>query len=404
MPAGFFAKSTLLASKLRQSLVPKCGACGLYKLCENPKMPPSGRGKRRILVVGEAPGADEDEQGVQFVGRTGQHLRRVMSKVGIDSKRDVWFTNSLICRPPNNETPDDKKIDYCRPNLLRTIDELKPDVIILLGSVAVKSLLGSIWREDVGSISRWVGWKIPCQKINAWICPTWHPSYLLRMKEPILDRSFEKHLEAAGELEGKPFDVVPDYRKRVTNLYNPEEAASFIRDMIRRGGPIAFDYEGNMLKPDWSDWKIVSCSVCWKGKQTIAYPWVGEAIKATGELLDSELPKVASNMKLEDRWTRRYFGYPVRNWKWDTMLAAHILDVRRDITSIKFQSFVQLGQESYDDHIKPLLRTKGDNRVNQILKEVNMDELLLYNGLDSLLEYLVAKKQMKQLGVSFYDD
>jgi len=90
-------------------------------------------------------------------------------------------------------------------------------------------------------------------------------------------------------------------------------------------------------------------------------------------------------------------GHRVRNWYWDTMLASHVMDNRPGITSIKFQSFVLLGQSSYDDHIKKFFQSpKGEER-NQI-DLIDMDDLLLYNGLDSLLQYKVGIKQMELLG------
>ena len=106
------------------------------------------------------------------------------------------------------------------------------------------------------------------------------------------------------------------------------------------------------------------------------------------------MPKIAQNLKFEDRWTRVKLGHPVRNWLWDTMLAAHVLDYRRGITSLEFQAFVQLGVQLYDKHIKPYLKSVGQSRFNRI-KELDLKDLLLYNGMDSLLTYKIAMKQMK---------
>src|SRR5690606_23623431 len=140
--AGFFPASQLQVAKAPPSLAPQCGACGLFKTCKSPKMPVSGKGRREILVVAEAPGKDEDDRGIQLVGESGQLLERAMRKAGVDMRKDCWLTNSLICRPPNNRMPTKQEIDYCRPNLLKTIKELDPKVIILLGGSAVRSLIG----------------------------------------------------------------------------------------------------------------------------------------------------------------------------------------------------------------------------------------------------------------------
>lgn len=399
---GFFALSEL-TTKAPRTKIPRCGACGLYKTCQSPKMPVSGKGRRKVLLVGEAPGKSEDAEGMQFVGESGELLQCVLRNIGIDMRRDCWLTNSLICRPPGNRTPTDQEIDYCQPNLQRTISDLSPDVIVPLGGAAVRSVIGPIWKENTGGINRWAGFVIPCQKPNVWICPTYHPAYLLwvekdkKRKNEVLERFFSQHLQRAFTLRGKPWKKVPDYKAQIENILDDKEAARIIDSIV--GGWIAFDYETNMLKPDSSEALIVSCSICIEGKRTIAFPWHGRVVNAMKRLLaDKRVRKIASNAKFEDRWTIKEFGFGVRGWLWDTMLAAHVIDNRPSITSIKFQSFVNLGVESYDDHIKPHLRAKNGTKINQILTEIDIQSLLTYNGMDSVLEYFVALKQMKELG------
>jgi uracil-DNA glycosylase family 4 len=405
---GFFFGSELLSSKAPISSVPKCGACGLYRVCKSPKQTPVGQGKRRILLVGEAPGAEEDKQGEPFVGPMGKILRRTLQKLGVDMRRDCWITNALICRPPKNEIDDHKKIDHCRPNLINTIKKLQPELIIPLGGSAVTSLLGWLYKDDdLGSVSRWAGFRIPEQSLNAWICPTWHPSYVYRTDNnrlnEVLVMYWEHHLEQALKLKGRPWSTLPDYESQVEKIYKAADAAKLIRYFHRKGGVLAFDYEANRLKPDNVNRAIVSCSICWQGKRTIAFPWNGEVQAAMSELLWGRRTwKVASNKKFEDRWTRRVMGHRVRNWLWDTMVNAHLCDNRRGITSIKFQAFVRLGAQAYESHIKPFLGgKKAGVAVNQILDEISIEDLLLYNGLDSLYELKVALKQMKQLGTTW---
>ena len=104
-------------------------------------------------------------------------------------------------------------------------------------------------------------------------------------------------------------------------------------------------------------------------------------------------------MKFEQRWTMNKLNTRVRNWVWDTVLNAHIIDSRPNITSVKFQSFALLGLESYDSHIKPFLKSKKGLKVNQILEEIDLQSLLLYNGLDSLTEWHLAMAQAEILGI-----
>lgn len=399
MGNGFFRGSDLTVLKTPTTITPKCGACGLYKTCTSPKMPPSGGGRKKILVVAEAPGEEEDRQGVQLVGNSGQEVMKHFRKVGVDMRRDCTLTNALICRPPGNDIKDDRMVEYCRPNLLRTVEDLKPEVIILLGATAVQSLLGHVWKEDVGGISRWVGWNIPDQKYNAWICPTYHPSFLLRSKDVVLDNLFTDHLRCAVGHKRRPWEVVPDYEKDVEVILDSDKAARILKKMNKAGTTVAFDYEANALKPETEKSFLVTCSVCWEGERTIAYPWHGAARQATVDILTNpEVGKIASNLKYEDRWTKNKLGVRVRGWRWDTTLAAHALDNRGSISSIKFQAFVRLGAPQYDHHVKPYLKTSGGNQINRI-GEISLEKLLLYNGLDSLLEYKVAMLQMKEMGV-----
>lgn len=361
-------------------------------------MPYSGQGKRGVLIVAEAPGKTEDETGTQLVGKAGKLLRQRLAAIGVDLDRDCWKTNALICRPDGNRTPTPDEVGHCLPNLMNTINATNPRVIIPLGGVALSAVIGRLWQDEVGAIGTWAGFRIPTHKWDAWVCPSWHPSFLLRQEDAALNLWFDKHLTAAFELEGRPWpDGPPDFRKQVECIIDPNKAAVIIREMIKRGGLCSFDYETNMLKPDGPDARIVACSICWRGKKTIAYPWLGDAITATQEFLKSPLPKVGANVKFEDRWTRRIFGHRVRGWAWDDNLGAHLADNRPGITSIKFQSFVRYGLPIWNKHIEPFLKSKGTREANQVLREIDIQDLLLYCGLDSLMEYLVGVDQMREL-------
>ena len=360
----------------------------------------AGRGRRRFLIVGNYPSSLDDSRGKHFQDDAGSLLRSTLARNEVNLDKDCWKTNALICRPTKATPYKTEMIDYCRPNLVKTIQTLQPEVIIPIGTDAVKSVLRYVYKEDdIGDIFRWAGYRIPCQKINTWIAPILDPTYVLNStKNPVPGIMFREQIAAAAQLEGRPWgDEAPDWKSEVELIMSPGDAAEAILWFMDEP-LIAFDYETTTLKPEYEGAAILCCSIS-NGVRTIAYPWVGEAVSATLTLLRSKrVEKIASNLKFEERWTRHVFnGCGVRRWKWDTMVAAHVLDNRPKTTSIKFQSFVHLGAESYDDHIKPFLRVKGQ-KTNSAKKDINLQELLVYNGLDSLLEYKVAEIQMSMIG------
>lgn len=387
---GFFSSSTIQREK-PIGLIPKCGECGLYKTCESPKMPVYGKGGKGVLVIGEAPGATEDEGNRPFVGKAGQHLREVLGAIDVDLDRDAWTTNALICRPPKNASPDSKQISHCRPNILAAIRKYQPTVIVTLGRAALVSVLEAFWRDDVGPMDRWTGWQIPLPQ--HWVCPTFHPSYMIRMSNPLLDRIFQRDLERAFAIEDLPKAQEPF---NIEVLYDEKQIYEAIRDIDSQGGWASIDYETTCLKPEWPEAKIVSCAIS-NGKRTISYPWVGKAQIATSMFLkSSRTQKISSNLKMEERWTLKKLGHKVKNWGWDVMLATHCLDNRPGICSLKFQSFVKLGIASYNERVEPYLdSTNGPyNRIH----EIETGDLLMYGGMDAILEYWVAMLQRKEMG------
>lgn len=400
MSRGFFQGTSLHPSRNPLPIVAQCGACGLHKGCLSPKMPVYGHGKRGILLVGEAPGENEDKQGRPFVGKAGSLLVEVLEGIDPDFSidRDCWRTNAIICRPPSNRAPTDKEVTYCQPNVIKALKQLRPDIVIPLGGSAVRSVIGHLWKDSPGSISRWVGFQIPSRRLNAWVCPTFHPSFVLREAHNVgLRLWFERHLELALALDGPPYEEVPRL-PTIRKIYDSREASRLIDKAIELAGLTAFDLETNMLKPDSDQAQIVSCAICWRGEKTFAFPWDNYIAAAMRYFVQSDVPKIIANAKFEDRWIRSILGVPINNIFWDTMQAAHVLDNREGISSVKFQSFVRLGIEDYDRQIHPYLESKGTNLPNRIY-DVPMEDLLQYNGLDAYYEYQIAYQQMQAMGV-----
>ena len=149
-----------------------CTRCKLHTLGRKQIVFGVGNPKAELMFVGEAPGADEDEQGEPFVGRAGQLLTKIIE--AIDLKReDVYIANVLKCRPPGNRNPEPDEVGQCEPFLFRQIDAIRPKVIVALGKFAAQSLLRT--TEPITKIR---GREF--QYREAILIPTYHPAYLLR--------------------------------------------------------------------------------------------------------------------------------------------------------------------------------------------------------------------------------
>ncbi|HEY0295160.1 MAG TPA: uracil-DNA glycosylase [Bordetella sp.] len=159
-----------------QEMVTGCSACGL---CQGRRQAVFGMGAAapRWMVVGEAPGEQEDRQGLPFVGRSGQLLDAMLAAVGMSRERDVFIGNVIKCRPPGNRNPTPEEIAACSPYLMRQIELLKPERILVLGRFAAQTLLDT--DATIGSLRGRVhtvrvgGREIP-------VVVSYHPAYLLR--------------------------------------------------------------------------------------------------------------------------------------------------------------------------------------------------------------------------------
>lgn len=160
----------------------KISICKNCRLALNRKnvVPGEGNPNAILMFIGEGPGADEDVQGKPFVGKAGQLLTKILECVNI-SRSEVYITNVVKCRPPNNRVPFLDEMEACKEFLYNQIKIIKPKIIGALGSTAAKFLLG----ENIGNISKIRGnWYDFDENIK--VMPLYHPSYLLRnpSKEP----------------------------------------------------------------------------------------------------------------------------------------------------------------------------------------------------------------------------
>ena len=135
-----------------------------------------GNPEARVMLIGEAPGRDEDLQGKPFVGRSGQLLDRMLKAIGLD-RSQVYIANTVPWRPPGNRTPTPQETEICRPFIQRQIELVNPDVVVFLGAASAKTLLGV--QDGIRKMrGRWMTYPVGGRQIAA--LATYHPAYLLR--------------------------------------------------------------------------------------------------------------------------------------------------------------------------------------------------------------------------------
>lgn len=416
---GFFTKKETDSASRPDGKKHSCISCGLYKNVKSPRMKPYGNFRKGIMNIGEAPGEIEDRTGRPFQGKTGKLLQQAYKSLGIDLFEDCININACHCRPldskGNNRPPTRNEVDNCRRITLAYIKQYQPKVIVLLGNSALISVLGHRWKKDLGTITKWRGHAIPDLDLEAWICPTFHPSYVERSFFASASNQRQNSVEEAIWMQDLK-QIASLVKKRTyqgkTYLERPfpkyvEPKIEVIEDLSVlnsiQSGIIAFDYETTGKKPHAQGHKIVSCAIADNANHCYVFllPASRRARQPLVDLLARpSVRKVAQNMKFEETWSVVRLRQSVVNWYRDTMLMTHVQDNRQGITGLKFQAYLQFGVIDYSSELDPWLKPtkeKSANAFNRILelleKPGGKEKLLKYNALDAIYEYRLMEKQ-----------
>jgi uracil-DNA glycosylase family 4 len=242
-----------------------CKPCGAYKTCKTPIM--NGQGTEHPIweFVGEAPGAEEDEEGVPFIGDAGELLRNCIEEVGIPIEK-CRFTNVVRCRPPKNNIKHYPNcIPQCRPHILREIRATRPKVIILLGNSAIQSILNRRGIMNLHGEVIDIGiWKYVC---------SFHPSYLLRNDNEGTRKKFLMALTVAKNMglnKSKPLSS----QKRTHILVKDRKTLQEMRDHLIKQEYLAHDIEGSTLNAFSRKRtpKIGCAGYAWSDKEACCFP------------------------------------------------------------------------------------------------------------------------------------
>jgi len=164
-----------------EELEEACNGCRKCKLCTNRTNVVIGTGNKnaKIMFIGEGPGADEDIQGIPFVGKAGKLMNMAFAGLGI-KREEVYIANVVKCRPPGNRNPEPDEAEACSDYLRSQVNLVSPKIIVLLGSVALKNVLGKEYGIT-SSRGKWV------EKNGILYMPTFHPAALLRDEDKKID-------------------------------------------------------------------------------------------------------------------------------------------------------------------------------------------------------------------------
>lgn len=395
---SFFEKKEVQTDLVQNGRTLGCTACKLYKRVNSPRMDGYGNFKKKILIVGEAPGETEDGKGKPWQGKMGRKLHRTLQQLGIDLFDDCLSINAVNCHPPLNRDPNPFEIDCCRVVKVKPlIEKYSPKLIICFGNLALQSIIGHKYKKDVGGISKWRGFTIPDYDFGCYIAPTYHPSHVERDGGEPIKTIWKQDIRNALQCINKPLParIKPNIKiikdLKVLNKYNEMEF-------------VAFDYETTGLKPHAPGHRIVCTSIAVNPDDVFSFLMPDtkyDRLPFLNLLNDPEIGKRAHNMKFEHAWSLVRLRTEVKNWEWDSMLAAHLFDNRPGITGLKFQTYVNFGVADYSSEIEPYLQgnkknANSLNRVMELLKtKSDTEKLLHYCGYDSIYEYNLSMKQME---------
>lgn len=386
---------------------PLCQTCGLCNGCSSPFMRPTAMTREKpfkkcVLVVGEAPGKNEDVDGIQFHpdGDCGRLLRKELAKRDIADS--IVFTNAVRCRPPNNELKTKKEVKACRTFLIEDIERLRPRAILLLGNKALFSLTG---KEGITKRRRQLmhhklmdGTEIP-------MMAGFHPSYAIRDRNNL--PAFQEDIDTFISMLNGEVEDQAAIESRILGKYTSDVSEIDVHRMHQRakasGGLVSFDVETNSLSPYLSPdtFRITMLSLS-DGQETLVVRLdsvagkvdKSPALKAALHLLmDKSIGKIAHNGKYDMSaiWVR--YGVEVKNLAVDTMLLHALMHAINTSHALEDLSMDMLGVTAYHEKTTHKSKaTKGVPVADKWLAMATDEDLIRRAALDAACTYRIYEK------------
>lgn len=376
---------------------PDCTLCPLHEGAEYRCLMGSGPLSADIALVGEAPGAREDEEHAAFVGPAGQLLNELLESAGL-SRKDVYISNAAKCRPENNRTPDRKELKICTGEYLTPeLKQLDPKYVLLLGNSALQAVAGR------SGITKHRGQVLPIKGASYKAFATFHPAAVLR--NPNLRATVEADmLRFARMTRGESARA----GRTDTKIIYRAEHLRWLKKQLQQASEIAYDLEtytrpaederfvrSGLMEWHGPDSMIVTISFTWAPGQAAVIPLHHERspwkdpdkvlLYLKDELEDTSKKYIGHNAKFDSRWLlAKGIRVPTT---FDTMIAAHLLDENR-AKGLKPLSQLLLGADAYD--------------VGEDIRDayhMPLHKLCIYNGKDTdytLRLYHIFREQLKE--------
>lgn len=349
-----------------------CEECSLYRF---PFVPTYAPEKAEIAIIGEGPGYNETVKGEPFVGQSGKLLHAAFERYGVDYE-NVWRSNIVCCRPPNNREPSRKEIKCCKPRLLAELEDFGGSIIVPVGKVA-----GDVMLEEAGYLvekvserrGHWFEWN------GKQLVPTWHPAYVLR--RPGSANEFFGDIQRA--LTGSPEHFLQD-APMWTNIETPHDLEKELQ-RVPKEARVAFDLETDQTmwydRPDELGDEILMMGFAWRSDHGfVIHPDVLHSewgIDILNDFFDrQDITFVAHNGKFDVIFLRT-IGIEART-DFDTMLAHYTLWEVTGTHGLKTLALEYFGLEDYEqDLVQRYLRSRNDR-----YSKVPYNEMALYCAWD----------------------
>lgn len=402
MNDGFF---DLLRPDEVEVVTKNCYSCNLFLYCNSPKMTPTGQGKKKILILGSAPGGREDEKGKLFIGGTGQYLNSILKDMGLNLRNDFWVSHAINCYPLGGRDPKKFEIEACRNRLLDFIQKEFPKVIVTLGKVPFASIIGdraTKSRLKIGKVSDWVGEVIPDQDLKCWIIPTYDLTFVHQEENPFFLRRLKESIQSAVEAAESSF-YIANIKDDIHITKSEKQAIRWLETQAK-SGLIAWDKETTGKKP-WRKGHAIKTVAFSNGMNAFAFPWFDslEFQTAWNKVICGPTKLIAHNAQFEAIWNYAITGRWPTQFRWCTMTGAHCLHNKKP-TGLKYLSYAHHGVIGYDSGVdeyitKPRNKSEeamGANAFNNI-DAANLGDVLFYNGVDAHITYREYEYQLPRL-------